>query len=77
MYSYFQKDCQPQLRAVDESTGRGDYTIRAYEELICITEGKQSGIMAGFVQNMMQCDSAIKSWEKESEEMRVTTLWGL
>ncbi|GET58338.1 hypothetical protein GLOIN_2v1789471 [Rhizophagus irregularis DAOM 181602=DAOM 197198] len=31
----------PQLKVVsEESTGRGDYAIKALEELICITEGK-------------------------------------
>ena len=50
---------------------------RRYEKLICITEGKQSDITAGFVQNIMQCDSAIKTNTKvgkESEKMRITSV---
>ena len=48
----------------DEATGRVDYTINKieevldtkYEELICITEGKQSELAKGYMQNIMQLD---------------------
>lgn len=52
---------RPQLEVVgDESTGRVDYAIKSYEELICITEGKEYDITPGFVQNILQCESAIQ-----------------
>src|SRR5436305_6944541 len=41
----------PQLEVVgEENTGRVDYAIKALEELICITEGKQYQISIGFAQ---------------------------
>ena len=49
----------PQLEVVGkESTGRVDYTIKALEELICITEGKLHQVVMGFAQNLIQCESA-------------------
>ena len=45
----------PQLEVVgEESTGRVDYTIKALEELICITEGKLHQVVMGFAQNLIQ-----------------------
>ena len=41
-----------------------------YEEIICITEGKQSDIVAGFVQNIMQCGSAINANTKLGKRKR-------
>ena len=41
----------PQFEVVgEENTGRVDYAIKALEELICITEGKQYQISIGFAQ---------------------------
>lgn len=52
----------PQLEIVgEESTGRVDYTIKALEELLCITEGKQlCQVAMGFAQNLIQCESALE-----------------
>lgn len=56
----------PQFEIIgEEETGRVDYAInqmRNYsdEELICITEGKQSDIKTGIGQNILQLDSAIQ-----------------
>jgi len=44
----------PQFEVVgEENTGRVDYAIKAFEELICITEGKQHQISIGFAQVSM------------------------
>ncbi|CAB4484629.1 unnamed protein product [Rhizophagus irregularis] len=52
----------PQLEVVgEENTGRVDFAIRALEELICITEGKQHQITIGFAQNVLQCESAFQT----------------
>ena len=41
----------PQFEVVaEENTGRVDYAIKALEELICITKGKQYQISIGFAQ---------------------------
>ena len=51
----------PQLEVVsEESTGRVDYAIKAFEELICITEGKLHQVVMGFAQNLIQCESALQ-----------------
>ncbi|CAB4424266.1 unnamed protein product [Rhizophagus irregularis] len=51
----------PQLEIVgEESTGRVDYTIKALEELLCITEGKLHQVVMGFAQNLIQCESALQ-----------------
>ncbi|GBB91237.1 hypothetical protein RclHR1_01840034 [Rhizophagus clarus] len=49
----------PQFEVVGEkNTGRVDYAIKALEELICITEGKQYQIAIGFAQvNRISCTS--------------------
>ncbi|RGB21756.1 hypothetical protein C1646_777319 [Rhizophagus diaphanus] len=41
----------------EESTGRVDYTIKALEELLCITEEKLHQVVMGFAQNLVQCES--------------------
>ena len=43
-----------------ENTGRVDYRIKNLEELICITEGKQSDMGMGLAQNLVQCESAMQ-----------------
>ena len=49
-----------QLEVVGEkSTGRVDYTIKALEELIYITEGKLYQVVIDFAQNLIQCESAL------------------
>src|SRR5437763_11058120 len=54
---------EPQFEVIgEESTCRVDYAIKKVfntkeEELICITEGKQSDLAQGFMQNIMQLDS--------------------
>lgn len=56
----------PQLEVIgDEETGRVDYAINEMksngdDELICITEGKQSDIKSGIGQNILHLDSAIQ-----------------
>jgi hypothetical protein len=57
MYSYCQKiywkeiSLNPQLEVVsEENTGRVDYAVKTFEELICITESKQHQIAIGFAQ---------------------------
>ena len=51
----------PQLEIVrEESTGRVDYAIKAFEELLCITEGKLHQVVMGFAQNLIQCKSALQ-----------------
>jgi hypothetical protein len=45
----------------EENTGRRDYSIKALEELIHVTEGKQYAINVGFVQNVMKCESAFQA----------------
>ena len=56
----------PQLEIVDEeNTGRVDYGIKNLEELICITEGKQSDVGMGFIQNLVQCESAMQVNKKK------------
>ena len=51
----------PQLEIVrEESTGRVDYAIKAFEELLCITEGKLHQVVMGFAQNLIQCESALQ-----------------
>ena len=51
----------PQQEIVgEENTGRVDYAINHLEELICITEGKQSDVGMGFAQNLVQCESAMQ-----------------
>ncbi|GBB89276.1 hypothetical protein RclHR1_15980002 [Rhizophagus clarus] len=42
----------------DENGGRVNYAIMSLEELICITESKQYSVNVGFVQNVIQCESA-------------------
>jgi len=42
----------------EENTVHVDYAIKALEELICITEGKQHQISIGFAQNLLQCEGA-------------------
>ena len=44
-----------------ENSGCIDYVIKAYEELICITEAKQYDILMGFIQNIIECESAIET----------------
>jgi len=54
----------PQLTIVGtESSGRVDYAIKKLlddllEEIICITEGKQTQPGKGVAQNLMQCKSS-------------------
>lgn len=56
----------PQMEVMgSENTGRVDYAINKIkncneEELICITEGKQSDIKTGIGQNILQLDSALQ-----------------
>lgn len=56
----------PQIEVVgEEETGRVDFAINMMktngdEELICITEGKQSDIKTGIGQNILQLDSALQ-----------------
>ena len=42
-----------------------DYTIKALEELICITESKQYAINIGFIQNVLQCECALQTNKKK------------
>jgi len=42
-----------------------DYAIKAPEELICITEGKQHQISIGFAQNLLQCEGAYQINKKK------------
>ena len=55
---------EPQFEVVgEEATGRVDYAIKKVidllnEELICITEGKQSQEVLGIMQNVMQLESS-------------------
>ncbi|RHZ59666.1 hypothetical protein Glove_362g73 [Diversispora epigaea] len=65
---------KPQLEIVgDEATGRVDYVIKKleevldakYKELIRITEGKQSELAKGYMQNIMQLDSSYRINKKK------------
>ncbi|RHZ74994.1 hypothetical protein Glove_218g34 [Diversispora epigaea] len=55
---------EPEFEVIDDkATGRVYITIKKVldnldEELICITEGKQSELAKGFMQNIMQLDSS-------------------
>ncbi|GBB96030.1 hypothetical protein RclHR1_26690003 [Rhizophagus clarus] len=52
----------PQFEVVgEENTDCVDYAIKALEELICITEGKQYQIAIGFAQNVIQRESAFQT----------------
>ncbi|CAB4488326.1 hypothetical protein RhiirA1_392064 [Rhizophagus irregularis] len=56
----------PQLQIVgDENCGRVDYTIISLEELICITESKRYLVNKGFIQNVIQCESALQTNRKK------------
>ncbi len=47
------------------NTGHVDYVIKNVEELLCITEGKQEAIQAGFAQNLVQLESSYKVNKKK------------
>jgi len=49
----------------EENTVHVDYAIKALEELICITEGKQHQISIGFAQNLLQCEGAYQINKKK------------
>ena len=56
----------PQQEIVgEENTVRVDYRMKNLEELICITQGKQSDLGMGFVQNLVQCESAMQVNKKK------------
>ncbi|RGB22700.1 hypothetical protein C1646_775676 [Rhizophagus diaphanus] len=68
----------PQLEIVrEESTGQVDYTIKALEELLCITEGKlhqvkRSGITSTiFTESLQQSwnESALKEGSEEEKDL--------
>ncbi|GBC15886.2 hypothetical protein GLOIN_2v1773137 [Rhizophagus irregularis DAOM 181602=DAOM 197198] len=51
----------PQLEIIgEESTGWVNYAIKAFEELLCIMEGKLHQVVMGFAQNLVQCKSALQ-----------------
>jgi len=51
----------PQLEiGGEESTDRIDYSIKALDELFCITEEKIHQVVMGFAQNLIQCESALQ-----------------
>jgi len=57
----------PQLKVVAKKILVELITIKALEELICITEGKLHQVVMGFAQNLIQCESALqvnKKYEK-------------
>ena len=61
----------PQQQVIGEkNTGRVDYTIKNLEELICITEGKQSDTPMGFAQNFVQCESAMQVNKMKRKALR-------
>ncbi|GES86503.1 hypothetical protein GLOIN_2v1709121 [Rhizophagus clarus] len=61
----------PQFEVVGEkNTGRVDYAIKALEELICITEGKQYQIAIGFAQNVIQCENRISCTSRNPLNIR-------
>ncbi|RHZ50846.1 hypothetical protein Glove_490g17 [Diversispora epigaea] len=42
----------------EDSSGRVDYSIKGYEDLICIAEGKSRNVEIGYLQNIKQLESA-------------------
>ncbi|GBC04670.1 hypothetical protein RclHR1_00580035 [Rhizophagus clarus] len=52
----------------DENTGRVEYGVKSLEELICITESKQYFVNIGFIQNVVQCESALQTNKKKTTE---------
>ena len=61
----------PQQEVIgEENTGRVDYAIKNLEELICITEGKQSDTPMGFAQNFVQCESAMQVNKMKRKALR-------
>ncbi|RHZ47851.1 hypothetical protein Glove_566g45 [Diversispora epigaea] len=42
----------------EDSSGRVDYSIKRYEDLICIAEGKPCNVEIGYLQNIKQLESA-------------------
>ncbi|RHZ44415.1 hypothetical protein Glove_731g2 [Diversispora epigaea] len=42
----------------EDSVGRVDYSIKGYEDLICIVEGKPRNVEIGYLQNIKQLESA-------------------
>src|SRR6185436_9241927 len=42
----------------EDSSGRVDYSIKGYEDLICIAEGKPRNVEIGYLQNIKQLESA-------------------
>ncbi|CAG8840463.1 14305_t:CDS:2 [Gigaspora margarita] len=42
----------------EDSFGRVDYSIKGYEDLVCIAEGKPGNVEIGYLQNIKQLESA-------------------
>ncbi|CAG8522249.1 7574_t:CDS:1, partial [Paraglomus occultum] len=53
LYILYQKDVSGK-----EASGRVDYAIKGNEDLMCIAEGKPRNVEIGYLQNIMQLESA-------------------
>ncbi|RHZ47849.1 hypothetical protein Glove_566g46 [Diversispora epigaea] len=45
----------------EDSSGRVDYSIKRYEDLICIAEGKPCNVEIGYLQNIKQLEKKLDS----------------
>src|SRR6266487_2630480 len=60
LYISLQKDVSG-----EEASGRVDYAIKGKEDLMCIAEGKPRNINIGYLQNIMQLESAYHTNKKK------------
>ncbi|CAG8728341.1 17438_t:CDS:2, partial [Racocetra persica] len=49
----------------EEASGRVDYAIKGNEDLMCIAEGKPRNVEIGYLQNIMQLESAYQTNKKK------------
>ncbi|RIB06289.1 hypothetical protein C2G38_2046905 [Gigaspora rosea] len=67
----------PQIEVVGE--GRVDWTIKEFEDLLCITEGKQNLVAVGLAQNLIKLESSYQTnkRKKKADDSFYDYLYGI